>query len=101
MITASRGGRSAKAIGGWKNLLGPKFCVNDTLLLHTGSVNIRLPSISISRLEWPTHVTLKPLAGGVLYIDTSVLNGPKVCFGVPSALLFKYSFNIGIILSNP
>src|ERR1044072_3110763 len=90
---ASSGIRSTKATGAGKKRCGPMKPEKEARLLHTGSVNKRNPSTSISKLECPTQVIRNPDAGACLYIDVSVVNGPNFRLGVVSALLVIYRHN--------
>src|SRR6266536_3539149 len=88
MMMAFNAGSSCNDKGGAKRC-GPINEANEALSLHTGSVKMRLPSISINKLECPIHVMRNPDAGAVLYTATSVENGPNTCFGIVSFLLVK------------
>src|SRR5256885_16993578 len=90
MMTASRGGNSFNDKGAAKKRFGPISEENDALSLHTGSIKMRLSSISINKLECPIHVTRSPDAGTVLYTLVSVAKGPNICRGIVSALLVKH-----------
>src|SRR5688572_19646510 len=93
MMMASSGGRSFIVNGAGKNLLGPNRVENEARALHTGSVRMRSPSISINRLECPIHVIRKPGSGACWYMDTSVAKGPNFRLGVVSALLVRNFHN--------
>src|SRR6266487_6535835 len=89
-MIASNCGNSFNDKGAAKKRFGPINEENDALSLHTGSVKMRLPSISVNRLECPIHVMRSPDAGIVLYTAISVEKGPNTCLGIVSSLLVKY-----------
>jgi len=63
VVEASNGGSSSRGIGGGWNRFGPAMLEGEARLLHTGSVRIRFPSISISTVECPIQVMRKPSGG--------------------------------------
>src|SRR5882672_8235175 len=85
MMIASSSGNADKGKGGGKNRFGPANETKEARLLHTGSVSMRIPSISISTLECPIHVMRNPLAGVFRKIVASVINGPGLIVGTTSS----------------
>ena len=79
MITPSSFGSCSRVSGGGKNRAGPANPTGDALLLHMGSVKKRLPSISMSRVEWPTHIIPSPFSeiGDGLKELTEKSNSPE------------------------
>src|SRR6185437_11118751 len=75
---------------GAKKRCGPNHCAGLARSSQTGSMRMRVPSISSSMDEWPNHVTRSPLADGRLNVRTSVRNGPRGIFRSRSALFWKY-----------
>ena len=55
--------------------MGPANGDGDARGPQTGSVSTRRPSISISTVEWPSHVARSPLAGGLAQASSGFIEG--------------------------
>src|SRR6266403_5041151 len=74
-MTRSTGGIARRGTGtGWKRL-GPASRDGDARGPQTGSVSTRRPPISISTVEWPSHVARRPLAGGLAQVSSGFIDG--------------------------
>ena len=65
-MMASNAGNSPNGNGAGKKRFGPINEEKDARGPQTGSVRMRLPSISMSNEECPIQVMRNPVAGGVL-----------------------------------
>src|SRR5476651_1094324 len=99
-MMASKYGISSTVTGVGKNLFGPMNWTGDARL-KTGSVNIRLPSSSMIRLECPSQVIRKVSLGRSFSFLRSAGKGPGVFEGCLLGCFLKSSANILPVLPSP
>ena len=95
------GGKSSSASGAGKKRFGPIHWVGAARSSQTGSMSIRIPSISTREVECPIQVMRRPEWGLVAYMRGSVLKGPGVCFGDRAAFPNKNFGSTFHIVENP
>src|SRR4030095_9982586 len=74
-MTRSTAGMDRNGTGAGWNRLGPARLDGDARGPQTGSVITRLPSISISTVECPSHVARRPLAGALVQMSSGLTTG--------------------------